>query len=132
MALGARSRRDELPRHFRSAPYVLDIVMDIGAYRDLHRHRRCHQFRQQYTNRLGYETPELVQKCGAADVFEQGFQANRRSGQRNYLSLRLSIYCRSPLVHGLSSSSTLLNLNTSRGSVAALKGTSPIARLRGR
>jgi thymidylate synthase ThyX len=71
VALGARTRRDELPRHFRSAPYVLDVTMDIGAYRDLHRHRRCQQFRQHYTNALGYETPELVAKCGASDVFKQ-------------------------------------------------------------
>lgn len=71
VALGARSRRDDLPRHFRSAPYVLDIVMDIGAYRDLHRHRRCQQFHQQYTNKLGYDTPEMVAKCGAEDIFAQ-------------------------------------------------------------
>jgi thymidylate synthase ThyX len=69
MALGSRNRRDELPRHFRSAPYVLDIVMDVGAYRDLHRHRRCQQFRQQYTNALGYDTPSLVEKCGSAQTF---------------------------------------------------------------
>lgn len=69
LALGSRTRKDELPRHFRSAPYVFDIVTDIGAYRDLHRHRRCHQFRQQYTNRLGYETPDTVAKCGAEEIF---------------------------------------------------------------
>lgn len=69
VALGGRTRRDELPRHFRGAPYVLDMVMDIGAYRDLHRHRRCQQFRQHYTNSLGYETPELVGKSGATEVF---------------------------------------------------------------
>lgn len=63
-ALGTHDKRTELPRHFRSAPYVFDIVMDIGAYRDFHRHRRCQQFRQQYTNRLGYETPEAIGKCG--------------------------------------------------------------------
>ena len=74
VALGSRSRRDELPRHFRSAPYVLDIVMDIGAYRDLHRHRRCQQFRQHYTNQLGYETPELVKKCGAKETFADALQ----------------------------------------------------------
>jgi thymidylate synthase ThyX len=68
-ALGSRPPRDELPRHFRGAPYVLDIVMDVGAYRDLHRHRRCQQFRQQYTNRLGYDTPPLVEKCGASGPF---------------------------------------------------------------
>jgi thymidylate synthase ThyX len=74
VALGARTRRDDLPRHFRSAPYVLDIVMDIGAYRDLHRHRRCQQFRQHYTNELGYETPELVEKCGASAVFAEALE----------------------------------------------------------
>ncbi len=74
LALGSRSHRDELPRHFRSAPFVFDFVMDIGAYRDLHRHRRCQQFRQQYTNRLGYETPEVVAKCGAEEEFSQALR----------------------------------------------------------
>ena len=46
-----------------------NLSCDIGAYRDLHRHRRCQQFRQAYTNALGYETPELVRQCGAADVY---------------------------------------------------------------
>ena len=47
---GSCERRDELLRNFRSEPYVFDIVMDIGAYRDLHRHRRCQQFRQGYSS----------------------------------------------------------------------------------
>lgn len=71
VALGSRGRRDELPRHFRSAPFVFDFIMDIGAYRDLHRHRRCQQLRQQYTNRLGYETPEVVAKCGIEEEFSR-------------------------------------------------------------
>jgi hypothetical protein len=75
LALSKRERRDELPRHFRSAPYVFDIVMDIGAYRDLHRHRRCQQFRQSYTNRLGYETPSLVQECGAISEYKRALDS---------------------------------------------------------
>jgi thymidylate synthase ThyX len=75
IALGGRSRRDELPRHFRSMPYVFEFVIDIGAYRDLHRHRRCQQFRQPYTNRLGYEMPELLSKCGAESVYESALQS---------------------------------------------------------
>ena len=82
LALGARSRRDELPRQFRGAPYVFDFIMDIGAYRDLHRHRRCQQFRQPYTNRLGYETPELLLECGAAEPYEGAIeQANAAIGK---------------------------------------------------
>ncbi len=73
VALGSRSHRDELPRQFRSAPYVLDIAMDIGAYRDLHRHRRCQQLRQPYTNRLGYSTPAAAVECGAEEIFRRAF-----------------------------------------------------------
>src|SRR6266404_7144145 len=64
VALRSRTRRDELLRNFRAAPYVYDIVMDIGAYRDLHRHRRCQQFRQTYSTRLGFETPEAIADAG--------------------------------------------------------------------
>ncbi len=71
IALGSHAKRDELPRHFRSATYVFDIVMDIGAYRDLHRHRRCQQFRQQYTNHLGFETPDVIAKCNLGSTYSQ-------------------------------------------------------------
>lgn len=69
VALRSRVRRDDLPRAFRTTTYVFDLIMDIGAYRDLHRHRRCQQFRQSYTSRLGYETPELLRDAGV----EAGF-----------------------------------------------------------
>ena len=75
VALGGRSRRDDLPRHFRSTPYVFEFVADIGAYRDLHRHRRCQQFRQHYTNQLGYETPDLLAKCGAQTIYSEALSA---------------------------------------------------------
>ncbi len=75
VALGPRTQRDELPRHFRSSPYVFDFVMDIGAYRDLHRHRRCQQFRQFYTNKLGYERPEVLDLCGAGKIFDDTLHA---------------------------------------------------------
>ncbi len=71
LAFGVRARWDELPRNFRSAPYVFEFVMDIGAYRDLHRHRRCQQFRQHYTNELGYDVPAAITECGAIDQYNQ-------------------------------------------------------------
>lgn len=75
VALGGRNRRDELPRQFRSTPYVFEFVADIGAYRDMHRHRRCQQFRQHYTNRLGYESPEVLNECGAEVVYSEALAA---------------------------------------------------------
>jgi thymidylate synthase ThyX len=69
VALRSRTRRDELLREFRGGLYVYDIVMDIGAYRDLHRHRRCHQYRQAYSARLGYETPQALADAGLAESY---------------------------------------------------------------
>ena len=69
VALESRTRRDDLLRNFRNAPYVFDIVMDIGAYRDLHRHRRCQQFRQQYSTKLGFETPDAIERSGSSELY---------------------------------------------------------------
>ena len=69
VALRSRTRRDELLRNFRGAPYVYDIVMDVGAYRDLHRHRRCQQFRQSYSAKLGFETPDAIIDAGLREQY---------------------------------------------------------------
>jgi thymidylate synthase ThyX len=69
LALESRTRRDELLRNFRNVPYVYDIVMDIGAYRDLHRHRRCQQFRQAYSTKLGFETPYTIVDAGLNELY---------------------------------------------------------------
>jgi thymidylate synthase ThyX len=74
LATGGHTRRGELPREFRGAPYAFDFVMDIGAYRDLHRHRRCQQLRQQYTHKLGYETPAILAQCGAEQIFSDALR----------------------------------------------------------
>jgi thymidylate synthase ThyX len=61
VALGAshRGRHDELSRSFHSGHGLrFDILMDIGGFRDMHRHRRCVQLLQEYTDLHGYETPE--------------------------------------------------------------------------
>jgi len=69
LALRSRTRRDELLRSFRSATYAYDIVMDVGAYRDLHRHRRCQQFRQAFSTALGYDTPDALVEAGLSDTY---------------------------------------------------------------
>src|SRR5262249_10262490 len=69
-ALRSRTRRDEMIREFRGGLYAFDIVMDIGAYRDLHRHRRCQQFRQTYGGGLGFDTPEVLESAGLSQMYE--------------------------------------------------------------
>ena len=70
VALRTRTRRDELLRGFRGGLYAYDIVMDIGAYRDMHRHRRCQQYRQAYSGRLGFDTPPVLEEAGIAGDYE--------------------------------------------------------------
>jgi len=64
VALKSRGSRDDLLRGFRGGQYCFDMLIDIGAYRDMHRHRRCHQYRQPYTGTHGYDIPELLRASG--------------------------------------------------------------------
>lgn len=53
-----RGRHDELLRGFKSGDgFRFDILMDIGGFRDMHRHRRCVQLIQQFSSVHGYEEP---------------------------------------------------------------------------
>ncbi|HYP05932.1 MAG TPA: FAD-dependent thymidylate synthase [Bryobacteraceae bacterium] len=81
VALRSRTRRDEMLRSFRGGPYVYDIVMDIGAYRDLHRHRRCVQLRQDYGTHLGYAVPEPAVVAGCEAEFRDAMDAAFASSQ---------------------------------------------------
>jgi thymidylate synthase ThyX len=60
IALGLRHRgkHDELLRAFHAgAALRFDVLMDIGGFRDMHRHRRCTQIIQSFTALHGYDTP---------------------------------------------------------------------------
>jgi thymidylate synthase ThyX len=70
-ALESRTRRDDLLTGFHGGLYAYDLVIDIGAYRDLHRHRRCQKFRQTYSGRLGFDTPALVEQAGATAIYQE-------------------------------------------------------------
>jgi thymidylate synthase ThyX len=91
VALKSRGSRDDLLRGFRGGQYCYDMLIDIGAYRDMHRHRRCHQYRQAYSGNHGYETPDALAEAGAlgayAQAMDQTLQAMRAlpDPQRQYL-----------------------------------------------
>lgn len=50
---------DLLPEFQIGSGYLFDILMDIGGWRDLHRHRRCVQTRQGFTLEHGPAIPPL-------------------------------------------------------------------------
>jgi thymidylate synthase ThyX len=74
VALRSRTARDEILGGFRGGLYAYDFVIDIGAYRDLHRHRRCQKFRQAYSGALGFDTPKLVAECGAGELYDSAMR----------------------------------------------------------
>jgi thymidylate synthase ThyX len=74
VALRGRSR-EEIPGGFRGGLYAYDMAIDIGAFRDLHRHRRCQKFRQAYSGDLGFDTPKLVAEAGISDIYESAMRA---------------------------------------------------------
>ena len=58
LGLRHRGKHDEALRAFYAgAALRFDILMDIGGFRDMHRHRRCTQIIQPFTTQHGYETP---------------------------------------------------------------------------
>jgi hypothetical protein len=58
LGLRHRGQHDEAIRAFQAgAALRFDILMDIGGFRDLHRHRRATQIIQPFTTLHGYETP---------------------------------------------------------------------------
>lgn len=64
-ATGDRQVRFHKPgRAFEEAVYTFDIVADIGAYRDLQRHRMLTQDRQPFGVELGYFVPPEIDTAG--------------------------------------------------------------------
>lgn len=66
-----RGRHDEMLRGFRAGQqFRFDILMDIGGFRDMHRHRRCIQIEQPFTTQHGYEIPAELDPAGALDAYK--------------------------------------------------------------
>jgi len=70
--LANRSARwQKVGRAFENAYLRFEIVMDIGSYRDLHRHRMMTQERQTFSTFHGYGVPFELQQAGLAGEFEE-------------------------------------------------------------
>jgi thymidylate synthase ThyX len=79
VALRSKTRRDEMAREFRGGEYAYDLLIDIGAYRDFHRHRRCHQFRQAFSWRHGFDSPAAVDESGAGSLYRGALEDARQA-----------------------------------------------------
>jgi thymidylate synthase ThyX len=61
LSTSSRGRHDDFLREHRGG-YALafDVLVDLGSFRDLHRHRRCVQVQQPLSWSHAFETPEVV------------------------------------------------------------------------
>ena len=73
--MGERLNRRHKPgRALEKAHYSWDILCDYGIFRDLQRHRLVDDLAwQELTPRYGFEIPEIIEKAGLTDEFEQAF-----------------------------------------------------------
>jgi len=70
-----RGKYDELLRAFCSGQkFRFDILMDVGGFRDLHRHRRCVQLHQGFVFAHGFDTPGEIAEAGHAARYGQTMQ----------------------------------------------------------
>ena len=65
LGLCHRGSHDEMLRAFCGGQqFRFDILMDIGGFRDMHRHRRCIQIGQGFTTKHGYDSPPELELAG--------------------------------------------------------------------
>ncbi len=75
LGLRHRGKHDELLRSFSAGQqFRFDILMDIGGFRDMHRHRRCIQIMQDFTTSHGYDTPPEVDAAGVRAIYDATMQ----------------------------------------------------------
>ena len=75
LGLRNRGRHDEVLRAFCAGQqFRFDILMDIGGFRDMHRHRRCIQIGQEVTTKHGYDAPEELEAAGARENYDAVMQ----------------------------------------------------------
>jgi len=66
-----RARWYKVGRAFENAYLRFEIVMDIGSYRDLHRHRMMTQERQTFSTHHGFTVPAEVHQAGLSTAYEE-------------------------------------------------------------
>ena len=83
IGLQHRGRHDEVARAYCAGQrFRFDILMDIGGFRDMHRHRRCVQIVQEYTTAHGYEEPVEIADAGLANRYQSTMERARETAKR--------------------------------------------------
>jgi len=71
---GRKAKYYKIPRAFENANLSFEIMMNIGAWRDLHRHRMHTQMRQRFSIYNGFDVPEGLKEAGLDGKFVSAIQ----------------------------------------------------------
>ena len=83
LGLRHRGRHDELLRPFSAGQqFRFDILMDIGGFRDMHRHRRCIQIMQDFSTAHGFDTPPEVEAAGVRSDYDAAMKRAEAAVQK--------------------------------------------------
>jgi thymidylate synthase ThyX len=83
LGLRHRGSHDELLRPFSAGQqFRFDILMDIGGFRDMHRHRRCVQIMQDFSTAHGFDTPPEVEAAGVRSDYEAAMKRAETAVQK--------------------------------------------------
>ena len=66
---GRKAKYYKIPRAFENIYVRFEILMNIGAWRDLHRHRTQTQMRQRFTIENGFDTPDGLREAGLGQAY---------------------------------------------------------------
>lgn len=84
---GRSERWQKVGRALENAYVRFDIVMNIGAWRDLHRHRMLTQQRQYFSAAHGYDVPQEIVDAGLEAAFrapiDQAARVHEKIAQQN-------------------------------------------------
>jgi thymidylate synthase ThyX len=81
-ALADRGRHELLPELQGGYRLIFDVLMDVGGWRDLHRHRRCQQVRQGFTFAHGYDVPSLLIEAGVESPYRAAMHSAAAAARR--------------------------------------------------
>jgi len=79
--VGERDNRRVKPgRSYELIHYFFEGVCDIGAWRDIQRHRPVDALEaQNYQPYLGHSRPELIDKIGGTELYERAFELSQKT-----------------------------------------------------
>lgn len=72
VSLADRGKFDRMPRALQHSTFMVEFIMDFGAYRDIQRQRATKQLRQWMTAIHGYDYPEYIDLPGM-ETFKKAY-----------------------------------------------------------